>query len=160
MSSGDSNEERSDRSGKQQEPDPVPEIHHGPPARKEPHKWPLHEHSGHGGHLHVHTNVLRQTGAAMRGPDMYELNDALRTLQHAAPDLGSLSEWSTGSGFTGNVTAAREGFSTAAGDAGQVNGSAAKKLMDTADDYDEVEATNTRAAHRQSKHTGHHGAQR
>jgi len=155
MSSDDTPRERSGQEPKG--PDPVPSNHHGPAARKEPHKWPLHEHTGHGDHIHVHTDVLRETGAAMRGPDMYELNDALRTLRHSAPALGSLSKWSTGSGFVGNVTAARDGFGAAAGQAGQVNGSAAKKLMDTADDYDEADSKIIRKLKKHpSGHDGHH----
>lgn len=96
----------------------------------------------------------------MRGPDMYDLNDSLRTLRHSALALGSLPGWSTGSGFAGNVTAARDGFAAAAGQAGQVHGSAAKKLMDTADDYDEADAKSKHAVRHPSRHHGHHGTER
>lgn len=143
-------------------PDPVPKIHHGPPPPKVPHAWQApHVHS-HGG-FEVHHDVLREVGAAMMGPDMYELDDALRQLRHSAQELGSLPQWSTGAGLAGNAHSARDGFLEAGGQVGDAHFSAARKLMDSVEAYEEAERDARRRAREASAHRGitsqhgHHG---
>lgn len=132
---------------------PEPAVHTRPPEPVHPRTWDIPHHGSHARELTVHRDVLRQVGGAMLGRDMEELDEAVRRLRHAVQEFGSLQGWSTGTGFTSNVATAREGFITATGQAGQVHGSAAKKLMDTAGSYDEAEA---KSQHHHLKN-GHYG---
>lgn len=136
-------------------PAPAPVIHHGPPPPKDPHTWRAPEiHSDQG--LEVHHDVLREVGAAMKGPDMYELDDALRQLRHSDQAPGSLPHWSTGAGLAGNAHSARDGFLDAGGQVGDAHFSAARKLMDSVEAYDDAEQRIKRKAHGVSaSHDGH-----
>lgn len=144
-------------------PDPVPAIHHGPPPPKEPHTWHAPHHVHYDGGFEVSHDVLRDVGAALMGPDMYDLDDALRQLRHSPQALGSLPQWSTGAGLAGNAHSARDGFLEAGGQVGDAHFSAARKLMDSVEAYEEAERHARRRAreaatrHGSSSQHGHHG---
>lgn len=141
-------------------PAPVPVIHHGPPPPKEPHAWRAPEVHAHGG-FEVHHDVLREVGAALMGSDMDDLDYSLRQLRAWDQNLGSLPHWSTGSALAGNAHSARDGFLEAGGQATDAHYSAARKLMDSADAYDDAEQRIKRKAHGVSAHhdgrRGNHG---
>lgn len=128
-------------------PAPVPAVHTRPPGPVHPHRWHAPEPSGHD-HISVHHDVLRDVGAAMLGRDIDDLEAAVRQLRQASQEFGSLPNWSTGMSFTGNVTAARDGFVTASGQVSDAHASAARKLQLAAESYDEAEHKNRHAAER------------
>lgn len=126
-------------------PAPVPTVHTRPPGPVHPRRWVAPEPSGHD-RIHVHHDVLRDVGAAMLGKDIDDLEAAVRQLRQASTEFGSLPNWSTGLSFTGNVAAAREGFVTASGQAGDAHASAARKLQLAAESYDEADRKSRHAA--------------
>jgi hypothetical protein len=139
------------------QPAPPPKVHKGPPKPVRPHTWNVPHHDADADRLSVHTSALREVGGAMMGQDMYDLDGAVRDLGPASQGFGSLQGWSTGMSFYGNVSAAREGFIAATGQAGDAHASAAKKLEDTAGSYDEAEQQNKHSVNR--SHSGNNGHQ-
>lgn len=139
------------------QPTPPPKVRKGPPKPVRPHHWTVPHHDADADRLSVHTSALREVGGAMMGQDLYDLDGAVRELRQASQEFGWLQGWSTGVSFSGNVSAAREGFIAATGQAGDAHASAAKKLEDTAGSYDEAEQKSRHSASR--PHSGNNGHQ-
>jgi hypothetical protein len=122
---------------------PVPAIHGGPPGRVEPERWIAPDASS-GGQITVHRDVLNQVARTMHG-DVAGLDQMLGKVKGASGGLGSLTRWSTGTGFHVNATNACHGFATVGGRTADMLTSAAKNLTDSASAYDEAETTSQQA---------------
>lgn len=121
---------------------PVPTVHGGPPAPVEvTSRWQAPDASG-SGQITVHRDVLRSVAGNMHR-DVADLDTAIKRVQNAGSRLGSLSGWSTGTAFGGNVMSACTGFGAVGAHTSDIQTTAAKTLTDSASSYDEAETTNT-----------------
>ena len=103
--------------------------------------------AGGGGQITVHRDVLRSIGDRMRG-DVAELDAAVQRVRNAGSSLGSLSGWSTGNAFGGNVLSSCTGFGQLGAHASDTHNNAAKALMDAAATYEDAETASSQAAKR------------
>lgn len=122
---------------------PVPTVNGGPPGQVEPNTWTAPDASG-SGHITVHRDVLRSIAHGMHS-DVAELDAAVQRVQSASGALGSLSGWSTGTAFGGNVSNACTGFGQVGAHTTHTQTTAAKNLTDSASSYDEAETTSRQA---------------
>lgn len=120
---------------------PVPTVNGGPPGTVEPTRATMPDASG-GGQITVHRDVLRKVASALHS-DVAELDAAVQRVQNAASSLGSLSGWSTGAAFGGNVQNACTGFGQVGAHTSNTQSNAAKTLTDSASHYDDAESQNT-----------------
>ena len=123
---------------------PVPSVSGGPPGPVEPATWNNPPDASGSGQITVHRDVLRSVAGRLHA-DVAELDAAVQRVRTAGSSLGSLSGWSTGSAFGGNVQNACTGFGQVGAHTSNTQSHAAKNLTDSASGYDEAETTNRQA---------------
>jgi hypothetical protein len=116
----------------------------GPAGRTEPAAWTSTPDTGGSGQFSVSRDVLRSVAGRMRA-DVADLDAAVQRIRGAGSSLGSLSGWSTGNAFGGNVTNSCTGFGQLGAHTSDTQNSAAKALIDAAATYDDAESANSQA---------------
>lgn len=117
---------------------PVPTPDGGPPGPVEPIHAAMPDASG-SGQITVHRDVLRKIAGALHS-HVAELDSAIQRVQNAGGRLSSLSGWSTGSAFGGNVQSACTGFGKVGAHTSNMQSNAARNLTDSALHYEDKES--------------------
>jgi hypothetical protein len=123
---------------------PAPVISGGPKKVSGPSRWQAPDASG-AGEVRVHRDVLRSVAAAMRS-DLKDLDTAVSGLGQVDGATSSLARWPTGSAFNVNADNARAGVLDSSEVTADNHQAGSKKLSDSAQNYDQAETDNQRAA--------------
>lgn len=123
---------------------PTPVISGGPRKVSGPARWQAPDASGNG-EVRVHRDVLHSVAAAMRS-DLKDLDTAVTSLGQVDGATSSLASWPTGSAFNVNAGNAQTGVMQSSEVTSANHQAGSKKLSDSAQNYDQAETDNQRAA--------------
>jgi hypothetical protein len=123
---------------------PPPAISGGPAKVSGPSRWQAPDANGNG-EVRVHRDVLRGVAAAMRS-DLKDLEGAVTGLGRVDGATSSLARWSTGTAFNVNADNAQTGVMQSSEVTSANHQAGSKKLSDTAQNYEQAETDNQRAA--------------
>jgi hypothetical protein len=123
---------------------PTPAVSGGPRKVDGPSRWQAPDASGNG-EVRVHRDVLRSVATAMRS-DLKDLDTAVSGLGQIHGATTSLARWTTGSAFNVNADNAQAGVVESSEVTATNHQAGSKKLSDSAQNYDQAETDNQRAA--------------